>query len=213
MPLPIVVLISGSGTNLQAIIDAQQHGDLPVAIKAVICNRPDARGLQRAQHAGIPTLVLDHTQFTSRDNFDTALQEKIDAFAPQLIVLAGFMRILTPRFVQHYAGRMLNIHPSLLPKYQGLNTHERVLAAGDATHGASVHFVTSELDGGPVVAQARLSTRPGESIASLAARVQTLEYVLFPRAIGWFANGRLRYQQGHALLDGQALATPVVIEP
>lgn len=211
-PLRVVVLISGSGTNLQAIIDAQQRGALPVDIKAVISNRPGVAGLQRAQRAGIPALVVDHTAFSSRESFDQALREKIDAFAPHLVVLAGFMRILTPPFVQHFAGRMLNIHPSLLPKYQGLNTHQRALAAGEQYHGASIHFVTTELDGGPVVAQAQLMIQPGESPAALAARVQTLEHGLYPQVIEWFARGRLKCEHGHAFLDGQLLSSPHRVE-
>ena len=151
--LPIVVLITGNGSNLQAIIDASQQG-LPVKIEAVISNRADAHGLARAAHAGIPAVVLDHTQFTSREAYDEALQQKIDSFQPQLVVLAGFMRILTNNFVRHYEGRLINIHPSLLPKFRGLNTHQRALDAGEQEHGATVHFVTPELDGGPAVLQA-----------------------------------------------------------
>lgn len=210
-PLRVVVLISGSGTNLQAIIDAQQRGEIPIDIKAVISNRPGAGGLHRAQRAGLPALVLDHTTFTSRDAFDQQLQEKTDAFAPDLIVLAGFMRILTPQFVQHYAGRLLNIHPSLLPKFQGLNTHQRALDAGEKVHGASVHFVTTELDGGPVVAQARLMIQNGETATALATRVHELEHALYPQVIGWFACGRLKCQNDRVFLDGQRLSSPQLI--
>lgn len=210
-PLRVVVLISGSGTNLQAIIDAQQRGAIPIDIKAVISNRPGAGGLHRAQRAGLPALVLDHTTFTSRDAFDQQLQEKTDAFAPDLIVLAGFMRILTPQFVQHYAGRLLNIHPSLLPKFQGLNTHQRALDAGEKVHGASVHFVTTELDGGPVVAQARLMIQNGETAIALATRVHELEHALYPQVIGWFACGRLKCQNDRVFLDGQRLSSPQLI--
>lgn len=210
-PLRVVVLISGSGTNLQAIIDAQQRGEIPIDIKAVISNHPGAGGLHRAQRAGLPALVLDHTTFTSRDAFDQQLQEKTDAFAPDLIVLAGFMRILTPQFVQHYAGRLLNIHPSLLPKFQGLNTHQRALDAGEKVHGASVHFVTTELDGGPVVAQARLMIQNGETASALATRVHELEHALYPLVIGWFACGRLKCQNDRVFLDGQRLSSPQLI--
>ena len=156
MPCNVVVLISGSGSNLQALIDSVAHDGNPARIAAVISNRADAYGLQRAKQAGIATELLDHKQFDGREAFDAALIQAIDAHQPDLVVLAGFMRILTPGFVQHYAGRLLNIHPSLLPKYKGLHTHQRALEAGDSEHGCSVHFVTEELDGGPLVVQAVL---------------------------------------------------------
>lgn len=155
-PMRVVVLISGSGTNLQAIIDGQQDGSLPIKIAAVISNKPDVKGLQRAETANIATAVVDHKQFESRESFDAALQLEIDKHQPQLVVLAGFMRILTPAFTAHYAGKMLNIHPSLLPKYQGLHTHQRAIDAGDSIHGVTVHFVTAELDGGPAAIQAQV---------------------------------------------------------
>lgn len=200
--LPIVVLISGSGTNLQSIIDAARV-DLPVEIRAVISNRPDAYGLERARLAGITTRILDHHDFSDRESYDAALSELIDSFAPKLVVLAGFMRILSDRFVRHYEGRMLNIHPSLLPKYRGLDTHARCLEAGDAEHGASVHFVTPELDAGPLVIQARVPVRKDDTPESLAARVLDQEHRIYPQAIRWFAEGRLKLENGRALLDGR----------
>lgn len=204
-PLRVVVLISGSGTNLQALIDRQASGDLPVTLVAVISNRPQAKGLERARAAGIETQVLDHTRFDSRTAFDAELQHTIDAYRPDLVVLAGFMRILTPEFADHYAGRMLNIHPSLLPKYQGLHTHERVLTAGEREHGVTVHFVTSKLDGGPAIMQAKVPVLPGDTPEDLARRVQREEHRIYPLAVGWFAQGRLNMDNGRALLDGEPL--------
>lgn len=201
----VLVLISGSGSNLQALIDAQQSGKLPVELVAVISNRPDAKGLQRAERAGIPTQVVDHTRFDGRDSFDQALQQAIDAYAPDLVVLAGFMRILTERFTRHYHGRMLNIHPSLLPKYQGLNTHERALQAGDREHGVSVHFVTAELDGGPVALQARVPVLPDDDASRLAQRVLQQEHRIYPLAVKWFAQGRLRMVDGRVFMDSEPL--------
>ena len=201
----VVVLISGSGSNLQALIDRSAAGDSPVRIRAVISNRADAYGLERARAAGIDTRVLDHKTFAGREAFDAALIEAIDAFAPQLVVLAGFMRILSPDFVRHYAGRLLNIHPSLLPKYKGLHTHQRALEAGDAEHGCSVHFVTEELDGGPLVVQAVIPVQAGDSLDSLAQRVHQQEHLIYPLAVRWFAEGRLRLGAQGAMLDGQPL--------
>lgn len=201
----VVVLISGSGSNLQALIDSIVHDGNPARISAVMSNRADAYGLQRAQDAGIATQVLDHKQFDGREAFDAALVEAIDAFNPQLVVLAGFMRILTPGFVRHYAGRLLNIHPSLLPKYKGLHTHQRALEAGDSEHGCSVHFVTEELDGGPLVVQAVIPVQSDDSPTSLAQRVHQQEHRIYPLAVRWFAEGRLRLGAQGAMLDGQAL--------
>lgn len=185
--LPIVVLISGSGSNLQSIIDA----DLPIEIRAVISNCADAYGLTRAEQAGIPTAVLDHKQFPDRESYDTALQELIDSYGPKLLVLAGFMRILSDGFVRHYEGRMMNIHPSLLPKYRGLNTHARAIEAGDREAGCSVHFVTPELDAGPVIAQARVPIHEDDTPETLAARVLEQEHRIYPEAIRLFAEGKL----------------------
>lgn len=202
----VVVLLSGSGSNLQALIDSCQSQDSPVRIRAVVSNRADAYGLQRAAAAGIDSVVLEHTQFDGREAFDAALMARIDGFAPDLVVLAGFMRILSGDFVRHYQGRLLNIHPSLLPKYKGLHTHRRALEAGDAEHGCSVHFVTEELDGGPLVVQAVVPVVPDDTVESLAQRVHRQEHLIYPLAVRWFAEGRLRLGEQGALLDGQPLA-------
>ncbi len=202
----VVVLISGSGSNLQALIDSQAE-DNPARIRAVISNRADAFGLTRAQDADIPTAVLDHKAFDGRESFDAALMEVIDEHAPDLVILAGFMRILTPGFVRHYQGRLLNIHPSLLPKYKGLDTHRRALEAGDSEHGCSVHFVTEELDGGPVAIQAALAVEPGENIEQLTQRVHSAEHQIYPLAMRWFAEGRLRLAEQGAMLDDVNLPT------
>ncbi len=209
-PLPIVVLISGGGSNLQAIIDAAGRQQLPVDIRAVISNRADAYGLHRARAAGIATQVIDHREFADRESFDRALRRAIDSHAPGLVVLAGFMRILTPEFVAHYQGRMFNIHPSLLPELRGLHTHRRALEAKRSTHGASVHFVTSELDGGPVVLQAEVPVLPGDDPDTLAARVLAEEHRIYPLAIRWFAEGRLKLEEGVPVLDGKVLNTPII---
>ncbi|WP_339416686.1 MULTISPECIES: phosphoribosylglycinamide formyltransferase [unclassified Pseudomonas] len=202
----VVVLLSGTGSNLQALIDSTRTGDSTVRIAAVISNRSDAYGLQRARDAGIDTRALDHTAFEGREAFDSALIELIDAFNPKLVVLAGFMRILSADFVRHYEGRLLNIHPSLLPKYKGMHTHQRALDAGDSEHGCSVHFVTEELDGGPLVVQAVVPVESDDSAQSLAQRVHTQEHRIYPLAVRWFAEGRLILGDQGALLDGQLLA-------
>lgn len=201
----VVVLISGGGSNLQAIIDATEAGLLPITLCAVISNKSGVGGLQRAQQHNIPARVLEHSQFENRESFDQALMTLIDEYQPDLLVLAGFMRILTPEFTRHYLGRMLNIHPSLLPKYQGLHTHQRALDAGDKVHGVTVHFVTEELDGGPRVIQAEVPVLPDDSAESLAARVLIQEHRIYPEAIRWFAEGKLRMQNGRALLNGKPL--------
>ena len=208
--LPVAVLISGSGSNLQAIIDAEQAGELPIDIRVVVSNRADAHGLTRARAAGIETRVLSHKNFPSRAHYDMALAALLDERDPGLVVLAGFMRILTPAFVAGFRGRMFNIHPSLLPKYPGLHTHQRALDAGDAEHGATVHFVTEELDGGPAVIQARVPVLPGDDAERLAARVLEQEHRIYPLAVRWFATGRLRLDAaGRVLLDGTPLSAPV----
>ena len=201
----IVVLISGSGSNLQALIDAQSHNQLSGNIVAVISNEPDAYGLVRAREAGLDAVVLPHREYDSRDAYDGALIKVIERHEPDLIVLAGFMRILTPRFVQRFLGRMLNIHPSLLPAYQGLNTHARVLADGGKEHGCSVHFVTEELDGGPVAIQAALAIQPDDTEATLKDKIHAREHLILPIAVNWFLEGRLQYSGTGAALDGIAL--------
>lgn len=205
-PLRVVVLISGSGSNLQALVDGVSSGDLAIEIAAVISNKPDVMGLTRASKAGIPTLVLDHKNYTNREAFDIELMAAIDAYNPGLVVLAGFMRILTPAFTEHYLGRMLNIHPSLLPKFQGLHTHQRAIDAGESHHGVSVHFVTAELDGGPVAIQAKVPVLPTDDAGLLAKRVQRQEHVIYPLAVKWFAEGKLKMVDGQAELNGELLA-------
>lgn len=205
MPCRLVILISGSGSNLQAFIDAINSGRLSADIQAVISNRPDAGGLARAEAAGITALAIDHRDFDSRDAFDAALQQAIDGFEPDLVILAGFMRILGDRFVSHYRGRLLNIHPSLLPKYPGLHTHQRAIDNGDREAGATVHFVTEELDGGPPILQASVPVRPGDSAELLAQRVLEREHRIYPLAAQWFADGRLTLTGNRAILDGQHL--------
>lgn len=208
--LPLVVLISGNGSNLQAIIDAVARGELSADIRAVISNRPGALGLERARRAGIAAEVVDHRRYASREAFDAALQETIDCHRPALVVLAGFMRILTPPFVRHYRGRMLNIHPSLLPAFPGLDTHRRALAARVAQHGVSIHFVTDELDGGPVVIQKAIVIHPSDDAENLAKRVQAEEHRLYPKVIGWFAAGRLKlHDDNHVIFDGKGLTAPL----
>lgn len=202
----LVILISGSGSNLQSFIDSANRGELPAEIACVISNRADAFGLERARKANIATDVLDHKTFASREDFDAALQRRIDAHAPDLVILAGFMRILTEGFVRHYHGRLLNIHPSLLPKYPGLHTHQRALDAGDSEAGATVHFVTEELDGGSAIIQARVPIMPGDDATALAQRVLQCEHIIYPLAARWFAEGRLRLRNHRAELDGQPLS-------
>lgn len=203
--LPVVVLISGRGSNLGAILRAITEDALPVSIQAVISNRPDAAGLRLAQAAGIPTHTLDHTRYPDRLAFDRELMGVIDPYRPAVIVLAGFMRILTPEFVRHYHGRMINIHPSLLPDLPGLHTHARALAEGRQEHGASVHFVTEELDGGPVILQARVPVQAGDTPETLAQRVLEQEHRIYPQALRWFAAGRLSLVQKRACLDGKPI--------
>ena len=198
----IVILISGSGSNLQAIIDAVAEKRIHAQISAVISNRPDALGLEKARSAGINTIVIDHSNFTERKQFDEALAEQVAKLNPELIVLAGFMRILPESFIEQYEGRMLNIHPSLLPEFKGLHTHRRALEAGHDQHGASVHFVSNELDSGPVVIQAKLAVLD-EDENSLAARVLKQEHIIYPLAIEWFVTGRLSLINNHVHFDNK----------
>lgn len=211
-PLSLVVLISGNGSNLQALLDAIARGDVPARVRAVVSNRAEAYGLQRAEQAGIPHHVLSHRDFPDRASYDAALQALIDRYRPGLVVLAGFMRILTAEFVNHYAGRLMNIHPSLLPAYQGLDTHRRALADGVKEHGASVHFVTEELDGGPVIIQGRVAVDPGDSAETLAEKVHGVEHRIYPLAVAWFAQGRLRLDGEGVSMDGRPLAEPILWE-
>lgn len=201
-----VVLISGSGSNLQTLIDGQQAGKLPISIEAVISNHAGVLGLKRADANNIPNHVLAHKGFADRSSFDDALRQLIDRYQPDLVILAGFMRILTPEFVRHYTGRMLNIHPSLLPKYQGLHTHQRALENNDNNHGVSVHFVTEELDGGPNIIQAIVPIFNGDDVETLTKRVQVQEHIIYPMAVAWFAEQRLVMENDIVLLDSEPLA-------
>lgn len=213
-PLPVVVLISGRGSNLQAIINAIADDELPIEIRAVVSNRPDAAGLQRPALLGIRTIVVDHACYASRHVFEAVLQTTIDAFEPGLLVLAGFMRILSAEFVTHYRGRILNIHPSLLPEFPGLNTHQRVLDAGKRESGATVHFVTPEMDGGPPILQARVPVLAGDDAVLLASRVLEQEHRILPLAIRWFAEGRVQLDAaGGVIFDGAPLERPRVLLP
>lgn len=201
----IVVLISGGGTNLQAIIDASKQENYGGEIVAVVSNKADVYGLTRAQDANIATAVLSHKDFDSREDYDTALISEINHYQPDLIVLAGFMRILTPKFVQKFQGRLINIHPSLLPKYQGLHTHQRAIDAGDKEHGVSVHFVTEELDGGPVILQAKVPVFPEDTADELAQRVHQQEHRIYPMVVNWCCTKRVIMAQEQALFDGVIL--------
>ncbi|GGZ98879.1 phosphoribosylglycinamide formyltransferase [Arenicella chitinivorans] len=198
-----VVLISGGGSNLQAFIDQIEAGQLPLDIALVISNKPEAFGLERATRAGIDTLVVNHKAYPSRDDFDRALQRAIDAATPDLVILAGFMRILTADFVNHFRHRLINIHPSLLPKYPGTNTHQRALDAGDTWHGASIHFVVPEVDAGPIILQGRLKIRSDDNADQLQQRIHKIEHQLYPLAARWFAEQRLSQHNGKVLLDGE----------
>jgi phosphoribosylglycinamide formyltransferase-1 len=198
-----VVLISGSGSNLQSIID--NANDIDLDIEAVISNKETAYGLERAQKSNITTHTLDHKQFSSRVAFDKNLSQLVDQYTPDIIILAGFMRILTAEFTQKYTGKMLNIHPSLLPKFQGLNTHQRAIDAKETVHGVSIHFVTAELDGGPIIAQSHVKVLDDDDANSLAKRVLIEEHKLFPKVIHWFTQNRLILKDNKAILDGKVI--------
>ena len=201
----IVILISGSGSNLQSFIDACSAGVIDGEIMAVISNRPGVKGLDRASAADIPNIVIDHRAFQSREEFDQHLAEVITSFTPDLVVLAGFMRILTDGFVNQFIGKLINIHPSLLPSYPGLNTHQRAIEAGDSTAGATVHFVTSELDGGPAILQAAVPILPKDTAVDLAARVLIVEHEIYPVVAQWYCQGRVVMDQGKVFHDGIAV--------
>lgn len=208
-PLPIAVLISGRGTNMRVIAERAAAGSLPVDVRVVISDQPAAEGLRIAAAMNIATHVLSPRDFADRASYDQALVRLLAQYEPKLVVLAGFMRILTPHFIGAFAGRILNVHPSLLPDYRGLHTHRRVLEAGEKLHGVSVHFVTEELDGGPVIVQAEVPVLPGDSETTLSARVQRGEHRIYPQAIDWFARGRLLLKDGRVWLDGRALDRPL----
>ena len=206
------ILISGSGTNLQAFIDRATGGRSSLDLSVVFSNRPDAYGLVRATDADIDTACIAHGDFPDRESFDRNVAAKLDEWQPRLLILAGFMRILSPWFVEHYSGRILNIHPALLPLYPGLDTHERVLAAGDEYHGSTVHFVTDELDGGPCVLQGRIKVAPTTDPGELMTRVQSVEHQIYPEAANWFAEGRLEFRENTAWLDGSPLTKPKILD-
>jgi phosphoribosylglycinamide formyltransferase-1 len=209
-PLELAILISGRGSNMVAIARACLAGQINARVRVVVSDRPGVAGLAAARELGIEALTIPWPGARDRDGFERALSETLDAQQVGLVVLAGFMRILSPGFVARYAGRVLNIHPSLLPKYTGLHTHQRALHAMDKEHGASVHFVTAELDGGPLVLQSRVPIVPGDTEASLAARVQATEHIIYPKVIGMMADGRLSWDEGHVRLDGTILDAPLV---
>lgn len=207
--LRAAVLISGGGTNLQAFIDARDAGELDLELSLVISNRPQAYGLVRAQRAGIDTACISHTGFADRETFDAAVAAKLDEYKVNLVLLAGFMRILSPAFVSRFAGRLLNIHPSLLPRFPGLDTHRRAIAAGDQWHGSTVHFVSDELDGGPRIIQGRVRVLPDDDTDSLAGRVLAVEHRIYPEAVSLIVDGRIRYADGTAWLDGKKIDEPL----
>lgn len=210
--LNIVVLISGHGSNLQAIINAIDSGQLNAHISAIICNKANAAGLERARTHNIPAYLLQKHKSQTSEEYDLRLQEVLNNLKPDLVVLAGFMRILSKNLVNQFKGKIINIHPSLLPKYRGLSTHERVLNAGDDTHGCSVHFVTPDLDGGPVIAQASFEIASKDNINSLSAKVQLLEHKLYPMIVAWFALERLELNDEQVFLDGTLMQQPYLME-
>jgi phosphoribosylglycinamide formyltransferase-1 len=212
VPMPVTVVISGRGSNMEAIARASLAAGSPFKIVRVIADRESAGGLARAVSLGIPVSVVPVRQFADRASFDAALAAEIESSGARLTALAGFMRILSREFVERFAGRLLNIHPSLLPKYKGLDTHARALAAGDSHHGASVHYVTAELDGGPVIMQGRLRIRPGDTPDAVSARVHTLEHIIYPHVCTLIATGRIEWRAGSVFFDGAPLASPLIEE-
>ena len=202
------ILISGSGTNLQAFIDAVENDGLNLDLTIVFRNNPNAYGLERAERAGIATACIQHSDFLDRESFDCAVITELDRHQPDLLILAGFMRILSPAFVAHYSGKILNIHPALLPKYPGLNTHQRVLDAGDKWHGSTVHFVTEELDRGPRILQGRITIDPSETADELRDRVQTIEHHIYPLAASWVGSGKVVFKNGQCWVDGEKSPEP-----
>lgn len=207
-----VILISGSGTNLQAFLDAAREPDYPLDIVGVISDNADAFGLTRAERAGVATAVVSRERNAPRAAFDTALAKAVNGFAPSLVILAGFMRIIAGELIEQYAGRMLNIHPALLPRYKGLHTHRRALEHGDREHGTTVHFVTAQLDDGPSILQAALRIRADDDEASLSARVQAMEHKIYPLVGRWFGEKRLRMHADCAILDDKPLNAPLVLQ-
>jgi phosphoribosylglycinamide formyltransferase-1 len=210
--LDVAVVISGRGSNMEAIARAAQRPDSGYRVVRVVADRPEAGGLARAAALGIPTSVVPVKKFPDRQAFEAALGDELEASGARLIALAGFMRILSPQFVQRFEGRLLNIHPSLLPLYKGLDTHARVLAARESHHGASVHYVTAELDGGPVVMRGRLRVRAGDTVESISARVHALEHIIYPHVCSLIATGRIQWRDGTVLIDGSPLVQPFIEE-
>ena len=210
--LPVAILISGRGSNMRAIAERASAGQLPVEVRVVVSDQANASGLNVAREMGLATEVLSPREFPDRVSFDRALAAVVAGYEPKLVVLAGFMRILTREFIAPFAGRIMNIHPSLLPKYRGLHTHRRALEACDELHGVSVHFVTEELDGGPLIIQSCIDVRPDDTEATLSARVQREEHTLYPLAIEWFATGRLVLHGDAVMLDGRKLDKPVLVD-
>jgi len=210
-PLPLAVLVSGFGSNLQALLDAAAAGRLDVEFRLVASDRPEAPGLKRARRAGLPIAALPPDEFAGRDAWNAAVDAALHASGAELVVLAGFMRVLGPELVHAWRGRMLNVHPSLLPRHRGLHTHRRALQAGDRMHGTSIHFVTEELDGGPVVLQARVPILPGDDEGALHARIQAREHEVYPRVVQWIADGWLEWRDDGPWLFGRRLAEPVVV--
>ncbi len=204
------ILVSGSGSNLQSFIDQVADNRVDLEIAVVMANRRDAYGLTRAKNSGIETACIEHGQFADREAFDRAVAKELDRFEPALIILAGFMRILSPWFVRHFHGKILNIHPALLPLYPGLHTHDRVLKAGDSHHGSTVHFVTDELDGGPRILAGRIAIRADDTADTLMSRVQAVEHQIYPQAAQLFAEGRVTYNDGNAWLDGKIMTDPLI---
>jgi phosphoribosylglycinamide formyltransferase-1 len=210
--LPVAVVISGRGSNMEAIVRASHRPGADFQVVRVVADRDTAGGIARATSLGVPVSVVPVREFADRDSFDDALAKELDASGARLVALAGFMRILSTGFVDRFAGRLLNIHPSLLPKYKGLDTHARALAAGDSHHGASVHYVTAELDGGPVIMQGRLRIRAGETPDALSARVHGLEHIIYPHVCSLIASGRVAWREGTVHFDGEPLASPLIEE-
>lgn len=206
------ILVSGSGSNLQSFIDQVADNRVDLEIAVVMANRRDAYGLTRAKNSGIETACIEHGQFADREAFDRAVAKELDRFEPALIILAGFMRILSPWFVRHFHGKILNIHPALLPLYPGLHTHDRVLKAGDSQHGSTVHFVTDELDGGPRIMAGRIAIRADDTADTLMSRVQAVEHQIYPQAAQLFAEGRVTYNDGNAWLDGKIMTDPLTLD-
>jgi phosphoribosylglycinamide formyltransferase-1 len=211
-PFPVVVLLSGRGSNMRVLAEQTRQGKLPIDLRAVISDKADAGGLALARDFGIDTATLTARDYANREAFDAALATQVESYAPRLVVLAGYMRILSGAFVRQFLGRLVNIHPSLLPKYPGLHTHRRALEAGDKEHGATVHFATEELDAGPAILQGRVSVMADDTEATLSARVQQAEHIIYAQAVAWFAEGRIAMRDGRTWLDDKLLATTPVID-